>query len=239
MTTAATRIWTFAAVIIVIVVIALGWFLGAAPKLAEAARFDEERRSTEAQNDAARVIIAQLEADFAQIDVLKAELEELRGQFPSMPEYDDAIEELLDGIDRESVGIESIVVAAPAPDSPDAVIDESGQVAAGTLMRIPITINIRGEFPQALRLIERMQLSDRFSIVLSADYVEGRSDDRATVIQLVLLVLTDAPVALDVPPTEGEPQPEPTPSDEPSESPDPEATDPAAVDPSADPTPSP
>ena len=239
MTTAATRIWTFAAVIIVIIVVALGWFLGAAPKLAEAARFDEERRSTEAQNDATRVVIAQLEEDFSQIETLRAELDELRGQFPSMPEYYDLIEEILGAIAARALRIESIVVADPVPDSPDTIVDENGQVAAGTLMRIPVSINVGGDFLEALQLIEELQLSDRFGIVLSADYVEGRSAERATVIQLVLLVLTDAPVALDTPPTEGEPQPEPSPSEEPSESPTPEATDPAATDPSATPTPSP
>jgi hypothetical protein len=206
--------------------------------LAEAARLEAERQNTLAQNDAARVVIAQLESDFAQIDSLRAELAELRSQFPSMPEYDDAIEETLAAIAAQSLRIESIVVADPVPDSPDTVVDENGQVAAGTLMRIPVNINVKGDFLEALQLIERLQLSDRFSIVLSADYVEGRDEEeRATVIQLVLLVLTDAPVALDAQAPEGEPALNP--SEEPSESPTPEATDPAATDPTATPTPSP
>ena len=53
MTTASTRIWTFATVFVIIIVIALGWFVGISPKLADAARFDADRQAVVIQNDAA------------------------------------------------------------------------------------------------------------------------------------------------------------------------------------------
>jgi len=58
---ASTRVWSFATVLLIIVVVALGWFLGISPKLAEAARFDSDRLAVQAQNEVTRAAIAQLE----------------------------------------------------------------------------------------------------------------------------------------------------------------------------------
>jgi len=51
---ASTRVWSFATVLLIIVVVALGWFLGISPKLAEAARFDSDRLAVQAQNEVTR-----------------------------------------------------------------------------------------------------------------------------------------------------------------------------------------
>lgn len=223
MTTASTRIWTFATVVIVIVVVALGWFLGAAPKLAEASRLDAERASIELQNEATRITNAQLEQDFSSISRLRTEIDELRERFPFTVEYDNAIEELLAGIVGESLSLNSVVVAAPVPDSPDTIIDENGQVAAGTLLRVPITINVGGDFFQALALIDRLQLSERFGIVVTADYVDGRDEaERATVINLVLFVVSNSPVSVVAgdAPAGSDGGPTPTPGVEPTTEPE-------------------
>ncbi|UYN83285.1 MAG: hypothetical protein KIT89_11375 [Microcella sp.] len=223
MTTASTRIWTFATVIVVIVVIALGWFLGVSPKLAEAARLDAERAAIELQNEATRVVNAQLEQDFRSINSLRTQIDELRDRFPSAVEYDNAIEELLAGIVGESLSLQSVVLAAPVADSPDAIVDENGQVAAGTLVRVPITITVKGDFNRALGLINRMQLSERFGIVVTADYVDGRDEEeRTTVINLVIFVVTDSPVSLrdGNDPSESDGEPVPSPSASPTAEPD-------------------
>jgi len=57
MNTAATRIWTFATVIAIILIVALGWFLGASPLLTQAASANAERLAVEAQNAQARATL--------------------------------------------------------------------------------------------------------------------------------------------------------------------------------------
>ena len=129
MNSASTRIWSFATVLLIIVVVALGWFLGIAPKLAEAARFDSDRLAVQAQNEVTRAAIAQLEADFERIDELRSELALLRAEFPTQAEYDDAVQEFITSLLAEDLVLQNLQINEPSPTSaavlgPDEVAPE-------------------------------------------------------------------------------------------------------------------
>ncbi len=238
MTTATTRIWTFATAIIMIVVVALGWFLGISPKLADAARFDSERQGVQAQNDIARATIAQLQTDFEQIDSLLLELTALRAEFPTQAEYDDAVQELVRELLSENLTLGNLAINEPAPTSaapiedgvepPAPEVDGSGLLPAGSLLRIPVTVTVSGDLSSILSFIEALQLSPRFSIISSGAYSGGSATGGLMTISMIIYAISGEDL-VDVPPVL-EPEPEPEPS---------ETATPAPGDPSATPTPTP
>ncbi len=241
MTTASTRIWTFATVIVIVIVIALGWFLGISPKLADAARFDAERSSVQAQNDLARVTLAQLQADFERLDELLLELESLRAEFPTDAAYDDAVEELLTELLSAELTLQNVAINEPAPTTADVLqdgdapppseADGDGVLPTGSLLRVSVSVTVLGPLSAILSYIETLQESPRFAIVSTGDFSRDVDGGGEMTFSMIVYAVSGEDL-LAVPPA---PEPEP----EPSESPTPEATDPAATDPTPTPTPSP
>lgn len=209
MTTASTRIWTFAAVILMIVVLALGWFLGASPTLTEAARYDTERRNVEAQNDIARVTIAQLESDFQQITDLRDELSNLRAEFPTQAAYDTAVDEFLRGMLTAGVALQSISLGEPTTASAEAAAEgdaaapateEGAGVPAGSLISITVNVTVGGSLEAIMSFINALQVSPRFSIVPTGNFSQGSDPEtRAMSFQLIMYAVTGA----DLPEGEG------------------------------------
>jgi hypothetical protein len=228
MTTATTRIWTFATVLIMIAVIALGWFLGISPRLADAARFEVERRSVEAQNDVARAAIAQLQSDFENIDELLMELEGLREEFPTAAQYDDAIEELLTRLLSAGLGLQNIGVSEPAPTTPLVLqlgeeppppeIDGEGILPAGSLLSVPVLVTVTGPLSSILEYIDALQQSPRFSIVTRGDYASTGGDTGTITFSMVMYVVSGDDLVNPSPEPEPEPEPEPTPTPVPTDS---------------------
>lgn len=224
MNSTATRIWTFATAIAVIVIVALGWFLGVSPRLAAAAQAETDRQAVEAQNVALRATTDALADDFAAIDDLRDQLDEVRAQFPSYAEYADFSEVFLAAVINSGAILDSAQVSFALPSSVDVVPDEFGQVPAGTLLQVPVSITVNGEFPLALQFIDALQRSGRFTFVNVASYTEGTTEQRNTVVSVVYYVVSEAPVKVEgeVPIDEGDPaSPAPEPSDSASPTPTP------------------
>ena len=239
MNSAATRIWTFATVLIMIVVVALGWFLGVSPKLADAARLDSERLGVQAQNDLARAAIAQLQQDFEQIDELLLELAFLREEFPTEAEYDSAVEELVRGLLSEGLTLQNLAINEPAPTSaapveegaepPAGEVDGAGVLLAGALLQVSTTVTVSGDLSGILAFIEALQESPRFAVIATGDYSNGSSEDGGDMtFSMIIYVVTGDDLVTLPPIPEREPEPEPT-----------DTATPAPVDPSATPTPTP
>ncbi len=220
MNTASTRIWTFATILTIIVVVALGWFLGVSPKLAEMTRYDTERAAVVLQNQLSRTTIAELEADFERLDEFEQELAALQAEFPELPEYADAISTLVQELASEGLTIDNIVVDEPVAADPTVVPDQFGQVPPGTLLRLEIVATVKGEVSAALAYIEALQASNRFTIVPSFIYSEGRNaEERSTSITIALYMIAGepAPNVLPLDGTTPEESPDGTADDEPAE----------------------
>ncbi len=249
MTTASTRIWTFATVIMMIVVIALGWFLGISPKLADAARFDADRQSVILQNDLARATIAQLQADFDNIDELRLELDELRAEFPTEAAYDTAVEELLTRLLAAELTLRNLAINEPAPTTPLVLgedtapppteVDGEGLLPEGSLLGVTASVTVIGPLDAILRYMQALQESQRFAIVSNGAYTAEPGGDTGEMTFSLIIYVVSGQDLLDV-----QPGVEPEDEAEPTEPPAPEATDPAQPDPDntdapAEPTPSP
>jgi len=241
---ASTRIWTFAAVLVMILVVALGWFLGIAPKLAEAVRLDGERLAVQGQNELARATLAQLEADFERIDELKEELAVLRAEFPTQAAYDDAVEQFVASVLAEGLVLQNLAISEPTPSTPEVLdpgtpapepeIDGDGVLPSGSLLLVSVSVTVQGSLSSTLAFIEALQTSERFAVLPGFVYTAGAANGLGeTTITLNIYVISGEDL-VDVEPVEPAPtEPEPT------ATPTPGATDPAATPTPGAPTPTP
>lgn len=76
------RIFTIAAVIVMVGVLLAGWFLGVSPQLAAAAADDTQRVTVDAQNAGIQEVVAQLKKDEKDLPALKVTLEGLQRSIP-------------------------------------------------------------------------------------------------------------------------------------------------------------
>ena len=203
MNTAATRIWTFATVIAIILIVALGWFLGASPLLTQAASANAERLSVEAQNTQARSTLGELERDSSRLTELRAEVAALETEFPPGPDYAGVIDELLRELAPASVVLESVSLTEPLPADPEFVASEEGTLPRGTLLSLSVSVQIAGSLDDALAYADAIQRSPRFAVVSVASFSAGSDEDEAvgsTSLTLTLYVITgESRVAGDVP----------------------------------------
>lgn len=126
------RVLVLGSVLLSGAIVALGWFLGVAPRLADAAMADAERQSVAAQNEGLQAQLVQLRDDFDRIDELRDGVAALRASVPDSADYAGFVAELNGlaastgaSVSRLSIGdaswysgVQSSADAAPAEDAP-------------------------------------------------------------------------------------------------------------------------
>ena len=187
------RIWLAATAVVVVVLIALGWFLGAAPRFAEAALADQQRASVETTNQAAQARLSELKEQFTQIDALRAELAELRLQIPADVDWANALREISAKATRDKVLIANISLAdvqpfipgvapeeavaaaddeaaaddaAEEPEDPAAPVAEAAPAGpVANFYIIPVSMTVEGNFDSTVKFINDMQNNERLFLV--------------------------------------------------------------------------
>jgi len=81
--------WIFGTVVLILAIFAGTWFFLASPRFDHAAETASQAEDTRSSNDLLELQIAQLKADFANLETYKAELAELQVQIPSAAEVSD------------------------------------------------------------------------------------------------------------------------------------------------------
>jgi hypothetical protein len=129
------RLWIIATAMISIAVLALGWFLGISPQLAQANAADAQRASVEAENQVHEVELQSLKKQFTGIQKLRDELEELRIALPNSPELSTFVAEIVDLKNKYGVSVTSFSMApaihyasidpVPGPTAAPAPVDPS------------------------------------------------------------------------------------------------------------------
>jgi hypothetical protein len=224
------RTWIFGTIAFSLVVIILGWVLAISPKINELADNAVALSAAQQQQASARADLEALKAQYANIDVIRAQLALIQLSLPIDGDYPDLHQEVSDVCDATGVSLKGWVnntpvfiaattttpVGEPDPSSTAAPVDPAtpadGQPAAGgSLLAIPIDItvvNARG-FAPLYNFVEKMRLSSRLLVVtgIAAEVkqVDGRPQYSMTLSVFVYSVVN--PNA--APPT---PTPAPTPS---------------------------
>jgi len=88
------RIWIIATLLVAIGVAALGYVLGVAPRLAEAASADEQRAQVDATNEQYEIELATLIKDYENLAAVADELAALRLQLPPTADYEGFLSDL-------------------------------------------------------------------------------------------------------------------------------------------------
>ena len=105
------KIWILGSAIVMIGILAMGWFVGVDPQLQAKASTDEQRVSVEAQNTATELAIAKLKGDFESIDELRTELAGLRGSIPAGGELPAFLTQLDTLASESATSVTSLTVA--------------------------------------------------------------------------------------------------------------------------------
>lgn len=137
------RVIAFGAILLSAAIVALGWFLGVSPRLADAAAADAERLNVQSQNEGLEAQLVQLRADYKRIDQLRDEVGELRASIPDIADYAGFVSELNAlsggsgaGVYRLTIGDASWYASqlAEEPVTADPVAPPAGSASAdGTL----------------------------------------------------------------------------------------------------------
>lgn len=137
------RLWTLGAVVVMIAVIAGGWFLGIQPQLDAGGAANQTRQTVEAQNAQSAATLVALKKDYSGIGALKHQLAQLRQSVPSTAAMSAFVTELDTLAGSYGVSVTSISVsdalpyvqpapAAPAPAPAAAAAAGSGSTATPT-----------------------------------------------------------------------------------------------------------
>lgn len=112
------KIWIAGSVLLMVVALVLGWFLGIAPQLASAATAETQRAGVQALNAKQEATLASLKKDYENIDALNGQLSDLAQSVPS----DTAIPAFVDEVDgigsATGVTVAGIAVADAKPYEP-------------------------------------------------------------------------------------------------------------------------
>jgi Tfp pilus assembly protein PilO len=110
--------WTVGAVLVMVALIAGGWFLGVQPQVAAAAAADQARATTDATNATAESLLASLKKDYSDLDPLKTKLAALEESVPSQADMSSFVSEINSLAGAHGVTVNTITVADATPYTP-------------------------------------------------------------------------------------------------------------------------
>ncbi len=201
-TSSTTRYWTIGGVLVIVVVLVLGFFLGVQPQLQAAQLAQRNLTDVRAQNQLERAELEALRQQFEMLPEITAERDALRLSVPSTAAIEDFTTQLsaqlaANGVTLVSFGASGASAFAPSPQLEGLVplgINESNFVT------IPFQFSVFGPRDGVIALIAglqngtRLALVDQFTLLNTTD--AGLS---AVDLSGLLYVLLDEPIVAQVP----------------------------------------
>lgn len=222
------KVWTAMAVLVMVAVLALGWFLGIDPRLADARAADAERAQVERDNLAHEQTLAELARLERNLPALEAELAGLRAALPTDAAIPPLIGELDDLAVRNGMEIVSFTIDAPAEVEAEAAAQQQGgaaeadgtddaasgeaspepvrasvttspaQIPAG-VVSIPVTVEVQGSPDGLAGFIESVQTGKRLFLLTDLDITWDGGGSTGTLTGLVYVLAEDGVIADDEP----------------------------------------
>ncbi len=232
------RLWLLGTVAVMAAVVLLGWFLGIAPRLAEADATGIELASVEQLNLVQEAEIAALQAQQSDTEALQEELATLRDAIPSSVRADAFVDSVTAAAAQAGVAIKSIRFEDPGPwgvapeseGAPSPTAEESTTpppfpTADPGVFTVAVSIEVIGDplatiaFARLLQEGERLFLATTFGFTTDPDKVATLSG------YVFLFVDPNGPAEeLEGSPTAPDVDPEPSPTPTPSATPAPSGT---------------
>lgn len=173
-----SRLWTVGAVLVIVALVAGSWFLGVAPRLADARNADQTREQAIALNDAHRQALQALEEQFERRDEIIAGLDKAHRVIPELPEKSEFIAQIAElaldsGVTTTVVTFAEPTAYVPPGGAPEDYTAASNELASGGLYTIPITLNAQGSELATLGFLNGLQLGDRLVMIHTAQFSAG------------------------------------------------------------------
>ncbi|BAU31352.1 type 4a pilus biogenesis protein PilO [Microcella alkaliphila] len=162
------RLWVIGAVLMSLIIVSAGWFLGVAPRLADAALAQEERQNVEVINVGYEATLAELQRLSENLPELESELESLRVEIPDEPELSTLLGQLNTLAEAAGVSIVEVTARTPVLFPPDQ-LDGTGVT---DLVALPVTIRAAGEGPAIDAFIRQVQFGPRLILVEQFDLTD-------------------------------------------------------------------
>lgn len=224
-----TRKWSLMATVLVLAILAAGWFLLVAPKRSEAAALEGQTRSQEDANSRLQQQIQVLQAQQAELPKQRARLAVMRKQIPGNPALPTLIRNLTAAGRKVGVDLEALapavpvavvaaqpvapVVATTVPPADGAATSESDPAAtpvpvapvapAPSLFQVPLSVDVRGSYFELEQFVNKLEGLKR-SFLVTGFSIEPGDGDTATDNELKLSLqgrVFLAPAATDTTPT--------------------------------------
>lgn len=172
MTNTNTRLWIIGSMLLVIAILAMGWFLGVAPKLAEAATAGQQQSEAEAQNVVHEREIAVIKKQFDQLPALKSQLAVLRAAVPAGNGMSAFLDELHALEQQNQVSLTDFKAGDGQPYTPvkSTTLTASTTnplVTPDNFVAIQVGVTVTGDDANIMRFIDGVQTGDRLFLVTS------------------------------------------------------------------------
>ena len=222
------RVWFIGSAVLGAAVIALGWFLGIAPQLAQLSSTDDQILAAETINASHEAEIAALRIRYEGIDEVRSQLDALRSSLPDNADMDSFIRQIAATADVNLVNVTAFTAGDANSFLPTGVdvpvaettvpADDSGAAPAAVspdnFIVIPVSFTVEGGYDNVLAYINGLQSGDRLLSVTSlsitknvaAPAAKGAAADQATSTGLVaglIYVLLDPATSGAVPQPSG------------------------------------
>ena len=157
-----------------VAVTAASWFLLISPRRSHAAQLRDQTQSVASANDTLRLQIAQLKAQFADLPKQKAELVTVQQQLPpnaAMPTLVRSLNGIADstGVNLDSVTPGTAVYASASGSATGAAgtPGASGSAAAGSLIALPVSVAVTGDYFAATLFMKQLQTKMRRAFLVT------------------------------------------------------------------------
>ena len=172
MTNTNTRLWIIGSMLLVIAILAMGWFLGVSLKLSEASTAGQQQSEAEAQNVVHEREIAVIKKQFDQLPALKSQLAVLRAAVPAGNGMSAFLDELHALEQQNQVSLTDFKAGDGQPYTPvkSTTLTASTTnplVTPDNFVAIQVGVTVTGDDANIMRFIDGVQTGDRLFLVTS------------------------------------------------------------------------
>jgi Tfp pilus assembly protein PilO len=164
-----TSRWSIGAALLCLVLLAASWFLLISPRRADADAIRVQVTSADSQAAQLETQIAQLKIDYAGLKDQKAKLKAIQRLLPPGADIPTFVRDLQSMSTTTGVSLDSIAPGAPAVVSASGTASAATATAgAGTLVGLPMTIVVTGEYFEAALFVKTLQTKLKRSFLITA-----------------------------------------------------------------------
>ena len=184
-TNSSTKLWIIGSMLLIVAIVAMGWFLGVSPKLAEAATAGQQQSEAEAQNVVHESEIAVIKKQFDQLPALKSQLAVLRAAVPDGSGMSAFLDELHALEQQNQVTLTDFKTGDGQPYTPvkgtvGTVSTTNPLITPDNFVAIPVSVTVSGDNANIMRFVDGVQTGERLFLVTSLKLDQDQTDTAAT-----------------------------------------------------------